>query len=192
MLRIIVLGLLIGAYLPGEFDMPAGKIALEITLILMLPLTMGMLVLTVWPNGSARFSKICIRTSVFVIVLIVIGAAGAGRIDLEKFNGPDIAIMLAFIAGLAIFSWMAARLGGLNRPDSTAINIEVTFRNTNLGLLIKASLFPAAVGVADPVGDMVLFTVLLYGGLVLPVAVGLVFLHGRAIKQEKAAAIPPG
>ena len=180
----IVLALLIGKLVPGEFDMPAAKIALEITLILMVPLLIGMGVLSVWPNGSARFSKICIRTSIFVIVLIVIGAAGAGRIDMEKFAGGDIAIMLVFLVGLAAFSWLVARLFGLNRADSTAINIEVTFRNTNLGLLIKASLFPAAVGVADPVGDMVLFTVLLYGGLALPFAAGLVFLHGRANRRQ--------
>lgn len=175
----VVLALLISAYMPGEFDMPAAKIALEITLILMLPLLLGMVVLVVWPNGAARFSKICIRTSIFVILLIVIGAAGAGRVDLEKFSTGDVVILLTFIVGLAAFSWFVARLLGLNSPDSTAINIEVTFRNTNLGLLIKASLFPAVVGVADPVGDMVLFTLLLYGGLALPAAVVLVFLHGR-------------
>jgi BASS family bile acid:Na+ symporter len=184
----IVLSLLIGAYLPGEFDMPAARIAMEITLILMLPLAMGMVVLSVWPNGSARFSKNCIRLSIFVIVLIVIGAAGAGRIDIDKFNSRDIATLVAFIAGLAICSWLVARLAGLNRPDSATINIEVAFRNSNLGLLIKASLFPAIVGVADPVGDMVLFTVLLYAGLAMPAAVLLVFLHGRAIRREISAA----
>lgn len=179
----IVLDLLISAQLPGEFDMPAGRIAMEITLILMLPLVLGMVVLTVWPNGAARFSRICIRTSIFIIVLIVIGATGAGRVDIEKFAGSEILILLGFVLGLAAFSWFVPRLMGLNWPDSTAINIEVTFRNTNLGLLIKASLFPAVVGVADPMGDMVLFTVLLYGGLVFPVAATQVWLHGRRNRQ---------
>ena len=40
----IVLSLLIGNYMPGEFDMPAAKIALEITLILMLPLVLTVLI----------------------------------------------------------------------------------------------------------------------------------------------------
>ncbi len=179
----IVLGLLISAQLPGEFDMPAAKIATEITLILMLPLVIGMIVLSVWPNGAARFSKICIRTSIFIIILIVIGATGAGRVDIEKFAGSEILILLTFVLGLATFSWFVPRLMGLNWPDSTAVNIEVTFRNGNLGLLIKASLFPAVVGVADPVGDMVLFTVLLYGGLVFPVAAAQVWLHGKRNRQ---------
>jgi BASS family bile acid:Na+ symporter len=184
----IVLDLLISAQLPGEFDMPAAKIALEITLILMLPLVIGMGVLSVWPNGAPRFSRICIRTSIFIIILIVVGATGAGRVDIEKFAGSEILILLAFVAGLATFSWFVPRLMGLNWPDSTAINIEVTFRNGNLGLLIKASLFPAVVGIVDPVGDMVLFTVLLYGALVFPVAAAQVWLHGKRNRRLAASA----
>ncbi len=184
----IVLGLLISAQLPGEFEMPAAKVATEITLVLMVPLLIGMGVLTVWPNGSARFSKICIRSSIFIILLIVIGATGAGRVDIEKFAGSEILILLAFVLGLAIFSWYVPRLLRLSGPDSTAINIEVTFRNINLGLLIKASLFPAVVGVADPVGDLVLFTMLLYGGLVFPVAAAQVYLQGKRNRQLVGAA----
>lgn len=183
----IVLGLLIAAHLPGEFEMPAAKIATEITLILMLPLVLGMVVLAVWPNGAGRFSRYCIRASIFIILLIVIGAFGAGRVDIEKFAGSEIAILVSFIVGLAIVSWIGPRLLRVNGPDTTAINIEATFRNINLSLLIKASLFPAVVGVADPVGDMVLLTVLAYGGLAFPVAAAQVYLHGRRNRAEAAA-----
>lgn len=184
----IVLGLLISQHVPQGFDMPAGKIAIEISLILMLPLILGMIVLANFPAIAGGFSKFCIRSSIFVIVLIIIGATGAGRVDLSDFSGGDIATMLAFIAGLATFSWFVPRLLGLSFPDSTAVNIEVTFRNGNLGLLIKASLFPAVIGVPDPIGDMVLFTVLLYGALVFPVAAIQVYLHGRRNKALGAAA----
>jgi BASS family bile acid:Na+ symporter len=108
-------------------------------------------------------------------------------VDINKFAGSEIAILLAFILGLAVVSWLIPRLLRLNGPDTAAINIEVTFRNINLALLIKASLFPAVVGVADPVGDMVLFTLLLYGGLAFPVAAGQVFLHGRNNREASAA-----
>jgi BASS family bile acid:Na+ symporter len=142
-------------------------------------------VLAVWPNGAPRFSRICIRLSIAVIVLIVVGASGAGRVDIDQFAGSGILVLLAFVLGLATFSWFVPRLLGLNWPDSTAINVEVTFRNGNLGLLIKASLFPAVVGVADPVGDMVLFTVLLYSGLVFPVAAAQVYMHGKRNRRQK-------
>jgi len=174
----VVLSLLISHHVPGGFDMPAGRIAIEITLMLMLPLVMGMVVLELFPDSAERFSKTCIQVSIFIILLIIIGASGAGRVDFEHFSGRDLGVVLTFIAGLATFSWFAPRLLGLNSRESTAVNIEVTFRNGNLGLLIKASLFPAIVGVPDPIGDMVLLTVILYGSLVFPVAAAQVYLHG--------------
>lgn len=189
----IVLGLLISQYMPANFDMPAAKIAIEITLILMLPLLLGMVILEAFPKGAGHFSRYCIRASVFVIVLIVIGASSAGRIDFGQFTQRDVVSVVIFVAGVATFSWFIPRLLGLNTPDSTAVNIEVTVRNSNLGLLIKASLFPATVGVLDPIGDMVLFTVLLYGAIVLPIAALQIFLHGRGNKAIAAAeSVGPG
>ena len=60
-------------------------------------------------------------------------------------------------------------------------------RNGNLGLLIKASIFPAAVGVADPVGDLVLLTVLLYGGFALPLGLLQIWLHGRINRRGRGS-----
>ena len=53
-------------------------------------------------------------------------------------------------------------------------------RNTNLGVMLKASLFPAAAGATAQLGDTVLFTVLLYGGLQLLIAPVLIRVYGRA------------
>ncbi len=66
------------------------------------------------------------------------------------------------------------RLFRNTREDVTAITIEITVRNTSLGLLIKASLLPAVVGVADPVADNALFTILLCGGAMLIISIFMV------------------
>ena len=173
----IVLGLLIAQHMPVEFTMPAGQVAIEIALILLLPLTLGMTFLVVLPDLAPRFSKVSIRGSLFIISLIVIGAMGSGRVDLEKFGLNNLGVVLLFLLVLATASWLIPWLARVQRPDNTAINIEVTVRNGNLGLLIKASLFPALAGVADPVGDNVLFTVLIYGGAALLVGFGQIYLH---------------
>ncbi len=177
----ILLGWLIAEHMPPDFMMPAAKIAMEIGLYLMLPLGLGMLFLQLFSAHAERLSHYCIRGSLFVIVLIVIGAAGAGRLDMEAFGAANAVIILVFITVLAVVSAAVPRLLNLDWPDVTAINIEVTVRNTNLGLLIKASLFPAVVGVADPLGDNVLFTVLLFGGVMLLVGSGLVFFYRKQI-----------
>ena len=51
------------------------------------------------------------------------------------------------------------------------------FANTNLGVLLKASLFPASSAATGQLGDSVLFTLLLYGGLQLIVAPVLIKLY---------------
>lgn len=175
----LILDLLIAHHLPEGFTMPAGRIALEIGLCLLLPLVLGMLYLRLFPKSAPLVSRWCIRGSLFVIGLIVVGALGAGRLDLESFGGDNIIWVVAFIVILSAVSFVLPRVLGANRADVAAINIEVTVRNTNLGLLIKASLFPAAVGVSDPIGDNTLFALLLYGALMLLVSSLMIPAHRR-------------
>lgn len=163
----LVLELLIAAHIPRGFTMPAGRIAAEIALALLLPLGLGMLYRRAFPASAPVFSRWCVRGALLVIVLIVIGALGAGRLDLVSFGWTGVAGVAAFFVLLATVSNLVPRMVGNSREDLIAINIEVTVRNTNLGVLIKASLLPATVGLADPVGDHALFAILLYGGLSL-------------------------
>lgn len=180
----IILGLLIEQYMPAGFTMPVAQIAREIALVLLLPLLAGMCVLQLYPERAAGVSRWCIRGSIFVIVLIVIGASGADRIDIRAFDGRSLLALALLVGLLATLSWLVPLLLRRPGPECTAINIEVTVRNGNLGLLIKASMFPAVVGVADPVGDMVLLTVLLYGGLALPLGLAQIWAHGRINRKR--------
>ena len=59
--------------------------------------------------------------------------------------------------------------------DNTAIEMEVVVRNINLGFLLKVSLFPLVAGEANPVADMVLLSLLLYGSWQLIMGVVLIF-----------------
>jgi len=173
----MILGLLIEQYMPADFQMPAAQIALEIGLFLLLPLFIGMAYLRYLNASALQFSKWCIRGSLFVIVLIVIGALGAGRLDMQAFGVTNILLVLALLVALFIVSWLVSRLFGLAKPDAKAIQMEVLVRNVNVGLLIKVSLFPAAV--ADPVGDVVLFTILMSGAFQLLVGVVLIGIGRR-------------
>jgi BASS family bile acid:Na+ symporter len=86
-------------------------------------------------------------------------------------------LVVLFTLVLTVTGWIAPRLFRLARPDSTAIEFEVIVRNINLGVLLKASLFPAAAAATSDIGDAVLFTLLLYGALQLIVAPILIALY---------------
>lgn len=176
-----ILDLLIENYMPADFVMPKAHIMKEITLTLLLPLAAGMLYLRLFPSTAEMFSKWAIRASMFGLLMIVVGASASGRLDLEVFGLGNVALIVLFIAVLALVSWLiswgALRL---SHADATAVDMEVVVRNINLGLMLKALLFPAVLGQVDPIGDMVLLALLLYGGLQLFVAGALIAVRRRS------------
>jgi len=175
----IVLGLLITQYLPADFSMPTAQIVREIAFTLLLPLALGMAFLKFIPSLAEGFSKWCIRLSLIGIIAIVVGSSSAGRLDMEAFGNQNLLLVLLFIAAIGILGWVAAKLLSLNQADSTAIEMEVIVRNVNLAILIKASMFPANVDTGNNIGDMVLFTALIYGALQMLVAAVLIFYRRR-------------
>ena len=98
----------------------------------------------------------------------------SGRLDVEAFGLFNLSAVFVFVLALVFASMLACKLLGLSSVDATAIDMEVVVRNINLGVLIKASLFPAVVGQADPLGDFVLFSLLVYGGVQMLVAAAFI------------------
>ena len=180
----LILGFLISDSLPAGFSMPTGQIVVEIAFTLLLPLGLGMGYLYLYPKPAPLVAKWCIRASLFGIALIVVGSISAGRLNLDAFGMDNVRLVALFTLCLVIAGWLMPRLFGLPRADSTAIEFEVIVRNTNLGVLLKASLFPAAAGATAQLGDNVLFTLLLYGGLQLLIAPILIWVYTRPVRRS--------
>ena len=102
----LILSLLISQYLPADFTMPRGKIIGEIGLTLLLPLAVGMLYLYLYPRSAVTVSKWSIRASLFIILLIVIGSASAGRLDVKAFGLSNVILVTAFTLALAIMAYL--------------------------------------------------------------------------------------
>lgn len=173
----LILTVLVKDILPADFSMPTGQIVTEIAFTLLLPLGLGMLYLYLYSRSALTVSKWCIRASLFGILLIVIGSAAAGRLNLDAFGMNNIVLVVLFALLLMATGWLAPRLFHLPRADARAIEFEVIVRNTNLGVLLKASLFPAVAGATGQLGDTVFFTILLYGGLQLAIAPVLIKIY---------------
>ncbi len=177
----LILEVLIAKYMPAEFVMPRGQIMKEIALTLLLPLAIGMGFLRFLPDSAETFSKWCVRGSLLGLVMIVVGSTMSGRLDVEAFGVTNMLLIILLILTLALASWLVCRALGLSSYDSTAIDMEVVVRNVNLGVMLKASLFPAVIGQPDPIGDLVLFSLLLYGGLQMLIAAVLIGWRRRSV-----------
>lgn len=175
----LILFLLINQYLPADFSMPRLQIMREIGLTLLLPLAVGMLSLKLFPGSAPTISKWSIRGSLLGILAIVVGSAMAGRLDLAAFGFDNVMLVAVFTVFLLAVGFLIPWLFGLSRPAATAIELEVVVRNINLGVLIKASIFPAAVAETAQLGNTVLLTLLLYGAIMLLLSAALIFVYRR-------------
>ncbi len=153
--------------LPADFRMPIGRIVMDIGLCLLLPLTAGMAVRRMLPTRYAILSKIFIRASFVLLLLVIVAGMASGRVDIREHGWRGPIAMFVFITLSIWLSYAAAFLFRLPMKDAFAVCIEVIVRNAHLGVLLKAALFPAESGVSDPLGDAVLYVVLFYGVLSL-------------------------
>ena len=91
--------------------------------------------------------------------------------------GPVAVFACAYL--FQAVAYAASRAAGIPGSERLAVVLEATVRNTNLVILLKASLFPAVTGKPDPVGDGILFVGLLYGGVALIAAGPPLLWHRR-------------
>ncbi|MGB5325879.1 MAG: bile acid:sodium symporter [Pseudomonadales bacterium] len=177
----IILDLLIGDYVPGDFSLPRMRIAMEVMYTLLIPLAAGMALLHFFPRIAEPFSHWAVRLSLAIIVLIVVGAAMSGRLDWQTFGAFNLAVVIGFIVLLMVAGFLLPWLLRLPGKDIVAINMEVVVRNVNLGVLIKASLFPASAVALQGIGDNALFTVLMYGGVMILFSIVIIVLGRRKL-----------
>ncbi len=167
------------AQLPDDFSMPVSRILFEITVCLLLPLLAGMWMRRRLPEHVEWTSKWCMNISLVLLGLVVAGALTSGRLKLSAYGWSAPLALLIFGIALVYLCCMVGKLIRLRDDDSFTVAIEVSVRNTHLGVLLKASLFPAQAGTSDPIGDGVLYAVLLYAGICIGIAISEVIAHRR-------------
>src|SRR5690606_37674106 len=83
----VVLRLLAGELVPPDFAMPAGAIALDIAVCLLLPLAAGMACgARLTTRQRSALAGWCVRASLVVVVGIAVGLLSAGRLDPRAYG----------------------------------------------------------------------------------------------------------
>ncbi|MSQ96470.1 MAG: hypothetical protein EXR98_18225 [Gemmataceae bacterium] len=182
----VMLQLLATHYMPAEVKMPIADIMIDVALCLLLPAVAGLMFTRLWPKHHRLLSKICIRIGLVVVIVMVAGSFGSGRIRPGEYGwNVPIAIILFCMLGQQL-NMLPFRLFKWPRQDRMAVGVEITMRNMNLALLIKANLFPHA----DDLGNGVLFVILFYAGAAMCVGLPLALNHRRMAQQDAAEGEP--
>ncbi len=177
----VLLQLLVAHYIRADFAMPVGDILVfDLGLCLLLPVLAGMAIRRCWPERGAALAPWCVRLGLVVVALMVTGSLAGGRIRPGEYGwGAPVAIVLFCLLGQQV-SMLPFYLCRWPRADRMAVGIEVTMRNMNLALLLKARLFPEE----DALGDGVLFVVLFYAATAMAVGLPLALNHRRLSRRE--------
>jgi len=183
----LLLRTLAANYVPASFDMPVGRVMLDLALYLLLPLCVGMLLSRLAVPWRFTFSKWCIRLGFVVVVVMVVGSLGSGRIHPREYGWkvPLAIILFCVLAQQAVM--LPFRVLRWPRADCLTVGVEATMRNLNLALLLKALLFPALEKGRDALADGVLFVILYYAGVAMVVATPLALRFRRMARREELA-----
>jgi BASS family bile acid:Na+ symporter len=170
-----------------DFSMPVAAVMVDVGLCLLLPLIVGLTISRIWPKHRLFLSKIAIRTGLVVVIVMIAGSLGSGRIHPASYGwGVPIAIILFCLIGQQI-NMLPFRLLQWPRGDRLAVGIEITMRNMNLALLIYASLFRAG----NELSDGVLFVILFYAGAAMGIGLPLALNHRRMARREHQEVVAP-
>ncbi|TWT94456.1 bile acid:sodium symporter family protein [Stieleria varia] len=178
--------------LPADFAMPMGRIFLDILLYVLMPLFAGLTIRRVWPHHAPRFSRIFVHLSSFLLGCYILSAFFGGRLEIFVYGWQTPLALTLFGAGSLWSGILMSFAFRLPPNDRFAISIESVFRNAGLALLLKAAIFPAVDGLADPIADGVLYVILFYMGVSLAIGIeestakrlGIGFLYPKPEPQE--------
>lgn len=187
----VALRTLAARHVPEDFQVPPEIVVREVGLFLLLPLLAGMGVGRLAPRWRHAFARWCLRAGLVFVALMIVGALGSGRIHPWDYGWQTPLTIILFCVGMQQLSMLPFYLFGGPRADRLSVGVEVTMRNMNLALLLKAVLFPAGQG-QDPVGDGVLFVSLYYAAVALVAGLLLTLNHRRLHRQDQARASAGG
>jgi bile acid:Na+ symporter, BASS family len=180
LLTLITVPVMLSLFIQADIDMPLEQIIFDVTMCLILPLAVGLIVGRHWLARRTLLSKICIRIGLIVVVVMVVGSLGSGRIRPGEYGvGVPLVIILFCLLGQQI-NMLPFRLFHWPRQDRMAVGIEITMRNMNLALLISARLFPPT----DPRGGAVLYVILFYAGAAMGIGLPLALNHRRLSRRS--------
>lgn len=182
-----VLRLLAYEHIPAEFQMPIGEVVRMVAWFLILPVVVGMALARIWPGRRTMISRVCTRAGLVIVVIIVAGSIGRGRIQPAEYGWrTPLAIILFCVLTMQLNMAPFRFLLRWQRAECLSVGIEGTMRNMNLALLLQEAMFHPERG-ASAMADGVLFVVLFYAATALVAGLMLATRFRRMARREEAA-----
>lgn len=123
-----------------EFEMPIIKTISQLLAITVIPVALGMFVLSKWNNTAIKLENILKWLSIgFLLLIIILIVIKNHEHMLDFFAQAGLATLLLNIAALAI-GYYLAKMAKLPQSQATCIGFEVGIQNGTLALLVAGTL----------------------------------------------------
>ena len=162
-----------------EIVLPFGKTVLMLSVIVLLPVAIGMLIRAFKPHLATRAESVVSLFGAVVLAALVVGLVYGIRdrfLDLLAQAGPAaIALnLIGIAAGL-----LCGKLAGLTRREDLAVATELGIKNGTLGLMVTLTLLHSS--------EMSVPSAI-YGVVMFPIGFLLVAYGRRVVRSETTTA----
>ena len=121
------------------------NMALSMFLIVTLPVVLGMIINKILPNFVLKFEPIAKKISIFLFILVLIGAIIAERNNVIAYFAQAGLITLVLNVVMMIVAFYAAQLLGSGVAQKKCIAIECGLQNGTLAIFVATTLFGGGV-----------------------------------------------
>jgi len=124
----------------SEFDIPVVKTMVQLLVISVVPVMLGMLFLSRWPNAALKIETVLKWFSVVFLILIIVLIMLKNKAQMADFFAQaGLATLVLNITVIAL-GYGLAKLAKLNQAQSTSIGFEVGIQNGTLALVVAGTL----------------------------------------------------
>jgi BASS family bile acid:Na+ symporter len=175
----LLTNLAISVFLPDEegLGIQFSK-AVEVFLIVLVPVLLGMLVRRLWPKFADRMDKPVRIASMIILAIVIVGAVIANRDIFFPNLGALAGITILFCAISLTIGFFVPRLFRVERRQAVASAFEIGIHNATLAIVIAQTVI-GSVEMSLPAA--------VYGVLMFFVALAFGFLIRRVVPAGKSA-----
>lgn len=138
----LVVALCMGFFMDSgsDFQLPIVKTIMQLFVITVIPVSVGMFVLSRWPNMAQKTEKVLKYFSVFFLFLIIALIVLKNIDNMASFFAQAGMATLVLNLTVLFLGYQLARLTNLSQAQAVCIGFEVGIQNGTLALVVAGTL----------------------------------------------------
>ena len=122
------------------FSMPIIKTIIQLLVITVIPVVIGMFILSRWGNYAKKIEPIFKWFSILFLILIIVLIVLKNKADMTSYFSQAGVATLALNLTALISGFLLSRLARLSHPQTVTIGFEVGIQNGTLALVVAGTL----------------------------------------------------